>query len=50
MREAAFDGQTVESMYESDSGLYDDLGRKEREQIQSGRTGPVRLSLEAVDE
>lgn len=50
VREPDFDGQTVDSMYEDKSGQYDSLGRKEREQIQSARTGPVRLSLEAVDE
>ena len=50
VREPGFDGQSVDSMYEDDSGQYDSLGRKEREKIQSGRTGPVRLSLEAADE
>ena len=50
VREPAFDGHFVESMYESDSGLYDELGRKEREKVYSSRTGPVRLSLEPVED
>ena len=45
VREKAFDGQYVSSMYVDDSGLGDAQGRKRRERIQSSRTGPARVSL-----
>lgn len=50
VREPAFDGQTVESNQEAESGQYDSLGRKERERIHSSRTGRLRLSLEVLEE
>ena len=45
VRESEFDGQTVESNQEAESGQYDGLGRKERERIHSSRTGRLRLSV-----
>ena len=50
VREEAFDGRSVSSMYADDSGQIDSQGRERREEIQSSRTGPARVSLKSLRE
>lgn len=49
VRERAFDGRYVSSMYEDKSGQYDSALRKKRERIYSSLTGPVHVTVKRVD-